>query len=886
MLKYLSIVDTELTASQEFGIRLAPIGIEVIEIISTSLHRNKQGIIIQHLTSKELIIQNCIINSSLLHGVYMLIEGRSHSDKDSITIVNSTITASGDYGLVTYDHAYGSRPDLLLINNSFSLNKKGAIYHNIYTYYDSYSPAIVTHSNYFFRNQGSTVEISLNRNIDQTFTFTNNSFRENQGFSVILLKTRSWHYGRRSTVIIQGNLFLANRCPVNGVIYIGRYASRDSFEVENNNFTRNLGPCVFLEGTASYVQISLQNNLFNENLCEDKSVIEVHRLDERFVLENNIFTANEAEGVVFLQMIYDISPSLQRKKVGFNNNTIFNNIPHSSAQLLNHVSSCAVVFTGILSYKEMEFHFNKLNNSQYRRELCLNVSAVSTRDVVNVTHNWWGTKNITEVRDRIWDFDDNYDFAVATLLPILLSRDDLILSAVGEREFKIPGRILSGRLLESLTLHPSQSPYFVTSDLFVTENVTLAIEAGVTISVSPGKSILVAGTFKAKGTSLHPVVLTVKEPSDLNKNFRLPVRLLDGRFPWEGRAEVFYNNTWKPVAASNFKVVNNVSNVLCRQLGYGPPMFAIWKSDESHSITTDSFLIEFYCYGNETALDECSGNQEALNNTNILREIKCQGQPWGNLRYVSTGEASSSNARSVLNHVHFSHCGSHLGVSVPAIEAVITAPKIQHVTIKNCTSGGLRIFSPVNDIYLNHSTFYNTGGSGINVVQIRGNFVMETCESSRNLRGLSVEEPNAENIPRVYYGRVFLCSIYKPVLIASITLLYFDVTRPKNTRVSVTCQKVLTVDRGKGIKVTLLYTKGTGRLKVYGSRTPSNLIIDSSHAGLTALVHKELFIPRSIALLEWAGDVNSEVLILVENINIVGKYLPTSTFFFDYFCCP
>ena len=92
--------------------------------------------------------------------------------------------------------------------------------------------------------------------------------------------------------------------------------------------------------------------------------------------------------------------------------------------------------------------------------------------------------------------------------------------------------------------------------------------------------------------------------------------------------------------------------------------------------------------------------------------------------------------------------------------------------------------------------------------------------------------------------------------------------------------------RDKGIKVTLLYTKGTGRLKVYGSRTPSNLIIDSSHAGLTALVHKELFIPRSIALLEWAGDVNSEVLILVENINIVGKYLPTLTFFFDYFCCP
>lgn len=86
--------------------------------------------------------------------------------------------------------------------------------------------------------------------------------------------------------------------------------------------------------------------------------------------------------------------------------------------------------------------------------------------------------------------------------------------------------------------------------------------------------------------------------------------------------------------------------------------------------------------------------------------------------------------------------------------------------------------------------------------------------------------------------------------------------------------------------MTLLYTKGTGRLKVYGSRTPSNLIIDSSHAGLTALVHKELFIPRSIALLEWAGDVNSEVLILVENINIVGKYLPMYTFSFDYFCCP
>ena len=869
LLKSLSIIDTEISNSPQFGIKLAPNGIQVVKVVSTKLEKNKQGIVINPMSSADFKIENSVINGSLLQGMFI------YSDvKGVIRIVNSSVTNSGDRGL-TLEGRYRHMFLNLLVNGStFAWNKKGAV--SCSNNYRSNPVTIQFQSNNFFHNLGPTVEIF--EGTDRTsWAFLNNTFHDNRGFAVIALGTSGSFTGSqyRPAVVVRGNLFLANQCPDKAVIDIRRDAS--SFFIGDNHFESNLGRCLLLEGTAGYVPISMLDNVFNENNCEDNSVVETLRLDEDAKFANNTFTDNRAGTVVLLQVVHNIHSSLQRKELTFGNNTLSKNVPPKSSRSLNTGDPCTVVLSGILYYKETDFHFNKFNNSKYIRELCVRVPAITPRDVVNVTHNWWSTVIGQEVRDRIWDFDDNYDFAVANDWPFLLSSDDPTLTSLEQHDFKQRGQRLSGRLFESITLKVAHSPYIVTSDLTVLQNVTLTIEAGVTVKVSPRVSILVAGALQAHGNLTKPVLFTVAEPEGTNESSQLPIRLVDGAFPWEGRVEVFHNEIWIPIFASSNTFARNISDVICRQLGYGPPVIAMETSAALTRNVNSSMLMIFRCHGNETSLHDCVKELTAFNHSSVLTVVKCQGVPWGNLRFISSREINTSQPQSILQHVEFSHCGNRHGMAVPAIEAVSNTPKLQSITIRNCTSGGLRIHFPRADVHVNHSTFVNTGETGVSFLQTYRNILMESSESSRNKRGIVFEEPSSENVPRVHYGRVFLCSEEKVVAVKNQTLLYFDIPRLKNTMASETCQKVLTVPKGRGIKLTLLFYSGKQRIWVYDSATTSNLIVDKSDNQIATLVHKELFIPRDEILLQRGGDVNSKVAIQVEDINIAGELLCSAT---------
>ena len=865
-LKSLSIAETVITSSKEFGIKLIPWGIEEVKFISLTLEHNNQGIVVylKYLGSKEFTIENCAINGSKHQGIRIYSETKS-----TIRILNSTITNGEDRGL----HIEGQHRQMhlsLFVNGStFAWNRKGAIscsnnYRN--------EPVIMRFElNNFSHNHGPTVEI-FSGTQSVTWVFLNNTFSENRGFSVIVAGTASysgWLY--RPHVVVNSNLFLANQCPEKAVIDIRREAS--SFIIENNDFELNLGRCVLLEGTASYVPISIADNLFKENDCGDRSVVEALRLDQQAKFANNTFTQNKAGSVILLQVVHNQQPTAQKNELTFKNNSLFKNTPNISAQFSAAADSCAVIISGILYHKETDFHFNKFNNSKYQKELCVWVPAITPRDIVSVTHNWWGTSGESQVRDRIMDFDDNYDFAIANDWPFLLDDDDPSSTVVKQHDFNQYGNLLSGRLFESKTLKVSQSPYSVTSDLIVPDNVTLTIEAGVMVKVSPGMSILVAGALKAHGTLEKPVIFTVDEPASSNNNSHLPVRLVDGEFPWEGRAEVLYEGSWKLLSAFSRKRLRNITEVVCRQLGYGPPNVTKENSNLFRWKLNGTWLMELHCYGNETFLHECLYKQRAFNYSSAFAFLKCHGAPWGNIRFISPRDANGSHGQSILDHVEFSHCGYRHGMAVPAVEAAISVPRLESITIRNCTSGGLRIHFPGTDVHLNNSKFVNTGEFGITFLQTHRNLQVESSESSGNLRGISFEEANAENIPQVHYGRVFLCNAEKIVNVKNQTLLYFDIPRLQNTMATEDCEKVLTVPKGQGIKLTLLHFKGSQRLMVYDSSQTVNLIVDKSNNDITALVHKELFIPRDTILLKWSGDVNSRVALQVEDINISGEYI-------------
>ena len=845
-----------------------PRGIEEVKFTSLALEQNKQGIVVNPMYSgsKEFTIENCTINGSQHQGMYIYSETKS-----TIRILNSTITNGEDRGLHIQGHYREMHLNLLVSGSTLAWNKKGAISCN-----NNYRNVPVTlrfESNYFFRNQGPTVEI-LSGTDRVSWVFLSNTFSENRGFSVIAVGTDSFSGSQyRPHVVVSTNRFLANQCPDKAVIDIRREAS--SFTIENNDFELNSGRCVLLEGTAAYVPISMADNVFHENDCWDKSVVEALRLDQQAKFANNSFTQNRAGSVLLLQVVHNHQPGLPKKELTLKNNILSLNTPNPSARSLAAADSCAVVIAGILYHKETEFSFNKFNNSKYLRELCVWVPAISPCDIVNVTHNWWGTAIRGEVRDRISDFDDNYDLAIADNWPFLLSDGDPNSTTVEQHDSNQLGNFLSGRLFESITLKLSQSPYRVTSDFIVLDNVTLTIEAGVTVKVSPGMSILVAGALKAYGTLEKPIIFAAMEPASSNNDSDLPVRLVNGDFPWEGRAEVLHRGSWKPVSASSNTPLRNITEVVCRQLGYGPPNVT---ETEFRRNLKDTWLIELHCYGNETFLHECLYNQRPFNHSSAFAVVKCQGAPWGNLRFISPRDANRSQKQSILDHVEFSHCGYRHQMAVPAVEAVINVPRLESITIRNCTSGGLRVHLPRTDVHLNNSKFVNTGESGITFLQSHRNIQVESSEASGNQRGISFEEPTEENIPRVHYGREFLCNAEKFVNVKNQTLLYFDIPRLQNTMATENCEKVLTVPKGQGIKLTLLYFKGSQRLMIYDSTHTVNLIVDRSNNYLTALVHKELFMPRDTILLKWSGDVNSKVVIQVEDIHISGEFISLRCF--------
>ena len=823
------------------------------------------------MSSSEFTIENCAINGSLRQGMYIYSDSRG-----IIRIVNSSVTSSVDRGLTIEGRYRHMRISLFVSGTTFAWNKMGAVSSS--NNYVSDYVSMRFESSHFFRNQGPTVEI-LESTYWTSWAFHNNTFDQNRGFAVFVTGTSSNTGSQfRSTVVVSSNRFLSNQCPDKAVIDIRRDAT--DFVIRENVFEFNLGSCILIEGTAAHVPISVIDNVFNDNECEEKSVIEALRLDETAKFTNNTFTKNRAEGVVLMQVVHNIDSTFRSKELTFTNNTLCRNSPYNSTPLSasnnnnnNKGESCAVVLSGILYYKDSHFFLNKFNNSHFPTELCVRVPAISQRDVFNVTHNWWGTTQGSEVRDKIWDFDDNYDFAIANDWPFLLRDDDPLLVSFEKHDFKQHGDVLSGRLFESTTLKASQSPYSVTSDFTVLENVMLTIEAGVTIKVTPGVSILVAGALQAHGTLAKPVIFTVKEPRRIEGDLYLPVRLADGNFPWEGRVEVFHVNSWKPISAINNILMKNVSDMVCKQLGYGLSVDAIESESQLVRNVSGSWLVELHCHGNETFLHECSFTQRALNNSSRVTVVKCQSAAWGNIRFISSKDGNATQKQSSLNHVEFSYCGNRHGNDVPAIEAETNVPKLRFVAVRNCTSGGLRIHAPESDVHVNNNTFVNTGKTGLSFLQTRRGIVVEASESSQNERAISFEETRADNVPRVHYGRVFLCSDEKALFFDNLTLLYYKIPRLKNTMASERCQKVLAVPEGRGMKITLLYFKGTQQVQIYDSDNTRNIIVDKSTKYLSSLVHKELFIPREKIVVKWSGDVNSEVLIQVQVVNIDGEYL-------------
>ena len=860
----LFIKDVDIINSGARGIETKR-NIGTVKIASTRLQRQQTGIYVNSMSSStEFVIENCVINVSQYEGINI-----KAGVNGKISILNSSLTHSEDRAIYSYGYYHTMKLNLFVNGSTFAWNKNGAVFFNYDNHYSN-PITIIFDSNHFFSNQGPVFDIYQN-SYKTSCIIRRNRFHRNRALSVIYLRASYASTSHRPSVVVSGNVFSANDCPEKAIIYLESDAT--NFIMRNNLFEFNSGRCVFVPGSATYLPVSMSDNVFHENEVRDHGLLDFRRLDQNAVFTNNSFIRNKVNGIVSLQMIYNTDLAFKSSDVNFTHNFLNQNLPSVPSKSSIAQESCSISISGVSYFKKTYLRFNRFNNSRYAKEFCVLVPAISHQNIIGISNNWWGTEEPEKIREKISDFDDNNDYAIASDWPYLYANMSLI---VGKRPtFKQYGNNLAGRLSNSMSLKETESPYRITSDLTILENTTLMVEAGVNVMLSPGISILVIGALQVNGTPSKPVYFTLDKPTGSNNYSKMIVRLVDGSFPWEGIAEVFNGSVWIPVTTVGKLLFSNLTSVICRQLGYGSSNST--RQIEVNILHNNSKHVEFHCHGNETTLDECFYQENISNSsgkTNLLF-LTCHGTAWGNIRFVSNSGMNVTQQPSILNYVKFSYCGNRHGMRVPAMETLMNVPSMNNITVQNCTGGGIQIAFPNTNVCISNSMFVNTGGTGVTILQTRHKVLVENSKFLGNIRGISFEEPSAENVPKIYYGKVFLCSDERVIPIRTTKHLYFDIPWLKYTAASQKCEKTLTAPIGRGFKVVVLYYSGSQGIQIYDSRNAANNLLSS--VGIGDIVHKELFLPRNEILLRWNGDLNSKIALLVETINITGKLITVLT---------
>ncbi|XP_071953930.1 scavenger receptor cysteine-rich domain-containing protein DMBT1-like isoform X2 [Antedon mediterranea] len=108
----------------------------------------------------------------------------------------------------------------------------------------------------------------------------------------------------------------------------------------------------------------------------------------------------------------------------------------------------------------------------------------------------------------------------------------------------------------------------------------------------------------------------------LSKN--MPIRLVDGNTPFEGRVEVFINGEWGTVCDDMWDISD--AEVVCQQLGYGHALGAI-RSPGFGPGKGKIHLDDVNCVGNELEIINCVQNKWADNNCNHHEDagVRCSG---------------------------------------------------------------------------------------------------------------------------------------------------------------------------------------------------------------------------------------------------------------------
>ncbi|XP_043270872.1 protein bark beetle isoform X2 [Venturia canescens] len=613
------------------------------------------------------------------------------------------------------------------------------------------------------RNQAGGFEVSLpyvwqyNENFTHSLYFDNNTWRNNENFGFII----DGHYANLN---ISKNRFDSNKCK-NGLISIRGMEKK--MKIDNNRIEENSGTHMVEFRTDSQSEISGE-------------------IDARFYL-------NE----------------IKRNYYNFPINR--------NAHQIYSSQTYVVGFHGI---QKVAINRNLFGENSLDYELLAGIRTAKINNTVDVTENWWGTNEDNKIKDRIFDFDDWNDHAVANFRPYLTTDTlDSSISPTWELRPKIDLDNLGGRITENLSLYYRAKPYIIRSDITVMPEATLNIYPDVVMEFAPNVGILVLGTLNAIGAAHHEIIMRpIRHTAEDSNALPEPIskRSIDGESKTasirlckdgkcsttakEGFVELFNRTTlqWIPICDERFTERN--AQVACRQLNRDSLNVYVSK-DRRYELHPGSMTRiwswpePLQCFGNEARLEECQirlngqlfghkydcpwdGNFIFINCGG--RNLKKEYDYWGGIRIadsefehhlyehrmhdVVTHEAVR-RVESRLKYINITGAGILHNKKSAAVQTIMKSPSITRVSIKQSAYHGINVVSPSHKVELLLNEIDNALGNGVNILSITG--------EGREAEESSFTPIKDLNIPYHLFSMVDICDTSKEITLEERILVYY-----------------------------------------------------------------------------------------------------------------
>ncbi|XP_046962256.1 protein bark beetle [Vanessa cardui] len=500
------------------------------------------------------------------------------------------------------------------------------------------------------------------------------------------------------------------------------------------------------------------------NRIEGKYLEEFEILPARFDIQHNYFYGNRGPFVVNL----GLSPYSDIQYILFTRNYLRENKAREPFEPLEGLSSrltprSRVAATIVLASSNIDVYRNIINNPEAQYEIGSHVEDQSK--ILNCTFNWLGFGEEEKVYKRLFHRKDRYNLAKIIYMPYLLHSSNpgatqINYNSLYVPQFNVPGSSIVGGEVEGIEiLRPGE--YDVDKDINIRPGGRLILQSGVTLKFPPAMGMMIAGKIEAKGKRPNDITFTLKEEVTMTNDSVyetdtelepttpgyqepiVPIRLLGGRTPHEGRLQVRIDNKWGTICNYRWNIIN--AALVCNQLGLAlnPDDWFLEPNEiPDAGISEDIVLSNVECTEFDNDITKCKAETlESFENSCTHENdvgIRCYETSWAGVRFSVIAE------RADLQYVSIEKAGllDYSSNSFkPALQIDFARHSLESVKIANNYHDGLGIL--YSDLYgsdaintVRNSEFSNNKGSGISFKQL-GLKVYSSVIENNEIAGIS-----------------------------------------------------------------------------------------------------------------------------------------------------